>query len=67
MPRDAFGRDHAFLPRRELLTFEEIECVARAFVELGVRKLRLTGGEPLVRRDLELLVARLSSRSASPA
>ena len=61
MPKEVFGHDHRFLPRRELLTFEEIERVARVFVELGVRKLRITGGEPLLRRDLEHLVAALSA------
>jgi cyclic pyranopterin phosphate synthase len=59
MPKEVFGRDYRFLPRRELLTFEEIERVARTFVELGVQKLRITGGEPLLRRDLELLIERL--------
>src|SRR5436309_4883021 len=61
MPKEVFGRDHQFLPRRELLTFEEIERVAGVFVGLGVRKLRLTGGEPLLRRDLEVLVERLAA------
>jgi cyclic pyranopterin phosphate synthase len=61
MPREVFGRDYAFLPRAELLTFEEIERIARVFVALGVRKVRLTGGEPLVRRGLELLVAKLAA------
>lgn len=60
MPADVFGPDYAFLPRAELLSFEEIERLARAFVALGVRKLRLTGGEPLLRRDLPDLVARLT-------
>ncbi len=60
MPKEVFGRDYRFLPRRELLTFEEIERVARTFVELGVQKLRITGGEPLLRRDLELLIERLA-------
>ncbi len=60
MPKEVFGRDYAFLERSELLTFEEIERVARVFVGLGVRKLRLTGGEPLLRRDVEELVARLA-------
>ena len=59
MPKDKYGRDHQFLKRKELLTFEEIEKVARAFVNLGVVKIRLTGGEPLVRNDLETLVRRL--------
>jgi GTP 3',8-cyclase len=61
MPKEVFGADYAFLPRSEVLTFEEIERVARAFVELGVEKLRLTGGEPLVRRDLPVLVGMLSA------
>ena len=60
MPSEVFGRDYRFLPRRELLTFEEIERVAKVFVGLDVRKIRLTGGEPLLRRDVEELVARLS-------
>ena len=61
MPKEVFGRDYRFLPRRELLTFEEIERVARVLVGFGVRKLRLTGGEPLLRRDLEILVERLAA------
>ena len=61
MPKEVFGHDYRFLPRRELLTFEEIERVARVFVELGVQKLRITGGEPLLRRDLEVLIARLAA------
>ena len=60
MPKEVFGRDHAFLPRAEILDFEEIERVVRAAVSLGVRKVRLTGGEPLVRRNLETLVAMLA-------
>ncbi len=61
MPREVFGRDFAFLPRQELLTFEELSRVTRVFTGLGVRKLRLTGGEPLLRRDLEKLVAMLAA------
>jgi cyclic pyranopterin phosphate synthase len=61
MPKEVFGRDYRFLPKRELLTFEEIERVSRVLVGLGVHKLRLTGGEPLLRRDLEVLVARLAA------
>ncbi len=61
MPKEVFGRDHAFLPRSEVLEFAEIERVARAAVALGVRKVRLTGGEPLVRRNLETLVAMLAA------
>jgi cyclic pyranopterin phosphate synthase len=61
MPKEVFGRDHAFLPRTEILDFEEIERVVRAAVALGVRKVRLTGGEPLVRRNLETLVRMLAA------
>src|SRR6266566_4321224 len=61
MPKEVFGRDYRFLERRELLTFEEIERLARAFVAHGVEKIRITGGEPLVRRDLEVLVAQLAA------
>ena len=61
MPREVYGRDFAFLPRAELLTFEEITRLARLFVALGVRKIRLTGGEPLLRRDLHALVAMLAA------
>ncbi len=60
MPKEIFGSDFAFLPRDQILTFEEITRLARAFVELGVEKLRITGGEPLVRRDLPNLVAMLA-------
>ncbi|MFO8074689.1 MAG: GTP 3',8-cyclase MoaA [Egibacteraceae bacterium] len=56
MPRERFGPDHAFLERDELLSFEEIATVARVLADLGLRKVRLTGGEPLVRRDLPRLV-----------
>jgi cyclic pyranopterin phosphate synthase len=59
MPREVFGKDFQFLERSALLTFEEIERVATAFASQGVEKLRLTGGEPLLRRDLERLVERL--------
>jgi GTP 3',8-cyclase len=61
MPKEIFGADYAFLPRSEVLTFEEIERVARVFADLGVEKLRLTGGEPLVRRDLPVLVGKLAT------
>src|ERR671939_1411215 len=61
MPKEVYGRDHRFLERRELLTFEEIARVARVFVAGGVRKIRITGGEPLVRRDLERLIAQLAA------
>jgi GTP 3',8-cyclase len=61
MPKEVYGRDYRFLERRELLTFEEIERLARVLVARGVRKLRLTGGEPLVRREVERLVELLAA------
>src|SRR5215211_9096438 len=60
MPKEVFGRDYAFLPRGELLDYEEIERLARAFVANGVSKIRITGGEPLVRRHVERLIAMLA-------
>jgi len=60
MPEDKYAHDHVFLAKEERLRFEEIERIARAFVGLGVRKLRLTGGEPLLRRDLPQLVRMLA-------
>src|SRR5215204_1304095 len=64
MPKSVFGADYRFLDRKELLTFEEIERVARAAIALGVEKLRLTGGEPLVRKDVEKLIALLAPLGA---
>lgn len=60
MPKEVFASNHRFLPRPALLTFEEIERVARVFVGLGVQKIRLTGGEPLLRKGLPDLVHRLA-------
>ncbi|MHB1630223.1 MAG: GTP 3',8-cyclase MoaA [Bacilli bacterium] len=60
MPRAVFGADHPFLPREALLTFEEITRLASLFAALGVRKIRLTGGEPLLRTNLERLIESLS-------
>ena len=60
MPRETFGRDHPFLGRSQLLTFEEIARVARIFRGLGVEKVRITGGEPLLRRNLERLIEMLA-------
>jgi len=60
MPKEVFGRDYPFLPRSELLSFEEIERLARLLAGLGVEKIRITGGEPLVRRDVETLVGMLA-------
>jgi cyclic pyranopterin phosphate synthase len=61
MPKEVYGRDHHFLERRELLTFEEIARVARTFAATGVKKIRITGGEPLVRRELERLIELLAA------
>ena len=61
MPKDVFDRHYDFLPQASLLSFEEIERIASLFVAHGVRKLRLTGGEPLLRRNLEGLVAMLAT------
>lgn len=60
MPAEVFGPDYAFVPREDILTFEEIARLARAAAELGVRKIRLTGGEPLLRRELPVLVRMLA-------
>jgi GTP 3',8-cyclase len=60
MPGEIFGRDYQFLRRPEILTFEEILRVVRVAAEMGVTKIRLTGGEPLLRREIELLVAMLA-------
>ncbi len=61
MPRESFSEDHVFLPRAELLSFEEIERLAKLFILLGVKKIRLTGGEPLLRRRIEQLVEMLAA------
>jgi GTP 3',8-cyclase len=60
MPREVYGSNYRFLPRAELLTFEEIERLARLFASHGVEKIRLTGGEPLLRREIDVLVAMLA-------
>lgn len=59
MPKEIFGRDFAFMPKEQLLSFEEIERLARIFISQGIKKIRLTGGEPLLRKDLHLLINRL--------
>ena len=61
MPKEIFGKDFQFLDRKALLSFEEIERVARIFRDLGIEKIRLTGGEPLVRRNIEALIAKLAA------
>ncbi|MBC8331099.1 MAG: GTP 3',8-cyclase MoaA [Anaerolineae bacterium] len=61
MPKEVFGRDHIFLPKDDLLTFEEITRLARILANLGVRKIRLTGGEPLLRREVEALIEMLAA------
>lgn len=60
MPREIFGKDFAFLPKEHLLSFEEIERLAKIFLNLGVRKIRLTGGEPLLRRNITILIKKLA-------
>ena len=60
MPKEVFGRDFAFLPPKELLSFEEIARLAKIFLALGTEKIRLTGGEPLLRRNLETLIGMLA-------
>jgi cyclic pyranopterin phosphate synthase len=60
MPKEVFGKDYQFLERREILTFEEIARLARIFRGLGIEKIRLTGGEPLIRRNIEQLIAQLA-------
>jgi len=60
MPKTVFGRDYPFLPRQEILSFEEIVRLARLFADQGVEKIRLTGGEPLLRKDIERLVEQLA-------
>jgi cyclic pyranopterin phosphate synthase len=59
MPADVFGPDHTFLPRKEILDYEEIARLSRVFAQMGVSKLRITGGEPLLRRDLPQLIEQL--------
>ena len=61
MPKEIFGKDYPFLERAELLSFEEIARLVRIFAAIGVRKVRLTGGEPLLRKDIERLVGMLAS------
>lgn len=61
MPKESFGKDHQFLAQSELLSFEEITRVAKIFVGMGVEKIRLTGGEPLLRKNLEALIDQLSA------
>ncbi len=61
MPREAFGADYGFVDRAELLTFEEVTRITRVLTRLGVRKVRITGGEPLVRRNVERLVRMIVS------
>jgi len=60
MPKEIFGPDYQFLPQKELLTFEEIARLAEHFAQLGVNKIRLTGGEPLMRRNLDELIQKLT-------
>src|SRR6478672_2568432 len=61
MPKEVFGRGYDFLPKEEVLTFEEIARLAQVFAGLGTEKIRLTGGEPLLRRELYRLVSALAT------
>jgi cyclic pyranopterin phosphate synthase len=61
MPKEVFDKNHVFLPHAELLSFEEITRLARVFMAHGVRKLRLTGGEPLLRKNIEILIGMLAA------
>ncbi len=65
MPKEVFGKDYRYLPHASLLSFEEITRLAREFVALGVRKIRLTGGEPLLRKNIETLIAQLAALRTS--
>lgn len=64
MPKELYGRDFRFLPHSQILTFEEITRLAAIFATLGTRKIRITGGEPLLRRDVEILIRQLAGISA---
>jgi len=61
MPKEVFHKDYPYLPHSALLTFEEITRTAQSFVALGVRKIRLTGGEPLLRKNIEILIEQLAA------
>ena len=61
MPKEVFDKEHAYLPHSALLSFEEITRLARTFIALGVQKIRLTGGEPLLRKNIESLIEQLAS------
>ena len=60
MPKEVFGDDFVFLPKDELLTFDEMTRISRIYAELGVKKIRITGGEPLLRRNLYQLIEQLN-------
>jgi len=67
MPKEIFGKEFPFMPKDSIMTFEEIDRIAGIFISLGVKKIRLTGGEPLLRRNLHDLVSMLSMRDAEIA
>ncbi|MBX5335072.1 radical SAM protein, partial [Rhodococcus fascians] len=60
MPKEIFGDDYTFLPKDELLTFEELTRISKIYAQLGVKKIRITGGEPLLRRNLYKLIEQLN-------
>ncbi|MEX2105208.1 MAG: radical SAM protein, partial [Bacilli bacterium] len=63
MPEELFGPDFKFLPRERLMSFEEITRLIRCFVPLGVEKIRITGGEPLLRKDIDILISMIREKS----
>ena len=67
MPKEIFGKDFPFMPKGNIMTFEEIDRLAGIFISLGVRKIRLTGGEPLLRRNIHQLISMLSLRDVEVA
>ena len=67
MPKEIFGKDFPFMPKDNIMTFEEIDRLAGIFISLGVKKIRLTGGEPLLRRNIHQLISMLSLRDVEVA
>ena len=67
MPKEIFGKDFPFMPKDNIMTFEEIDRLAGIFISLGVKKIRLTGGEPLLRKNIHQLISMLSLRDVEVA